>query len=209
MLGQALSFARTTTQAIQEQLEKDRIPQADILLRSLFETAIRYLYASREPDGWQRLQADAASKDLRWAQKATERPELAPEAQELLKNEQWLARAKEGKELPDVREMLRTIDRRLREDEGKADKPESVFGEYSYFTVYGIMSRPVHGHILALSSHANEATISSISAATIQSAFMLVRAVHYAMHWDSKQVYQKVLSILQGDPQPDRSSEEN
>ena len=124
------------------------------------------------------------------------------------RQQQRLARAKEAKELPDVREMLRTIDRRLREDEGKADKPETVFGEHSYFAIYGITSMPTHGHILALGKQANEATVRFISAATVQAAFLLVRAVHYALRWDTEQLSQKVLRILQDDPQPDRSIKE-
>ena len=197
MIQQGMTFAHETVEAIKEQLDKGRIPQAEILLRPLYEASVTMLWASREKLGWQRLQADAAKALLDWAEKGKNVPGFEDVARAVLDCPDRCAWASEAKSLPNVRQMLSMISD-LDKREGLVGSGEESLHNLSYFMVYGKISQTTHGNILAMVRDPSENKKTYITISVVYSAYCMVRAVYDTFGWDVKPLEAEKMNILRG-----------
>jgi len=182
MISEGLRFGQGTIKAIEVLLEKKiHSVFACALSRANYELAIRLLWAAREANGWERLQAYFANEDKKWAEEAITMPEVVDHAQKMLADSSEVLRRKfsNGKPYtvaPSVQQMLRDIERRDISD-GIRPKGGSA-AVYEYTGVYRIICRPAHAHIQAVSAPAS-AYLGPTVFATGLATFSLVRGVCY------------------------------
>ena len=182
MLKHALQFGQRTIESIEILMNRavDTIfPCA--LSRAYYELAIRLLWASREPHGWEQLQTYFCNEDKKWSQEAVEMPEITSHAQQVLQSAKEVlgrqyANGETYKVAPGLEQMLREIeDRDI--SQGIRQKGRRA-AAYEYTNVYRIVCRPAHAHIQAISAPAGSffsPTVFAIGLAT----FSLLRAVCY------------------------------
>lgn len=196
MLERGLDFTCDTLKAIREQYARSRIPQSEILLRALFEVSVSLLWASRERDGWKRLQADAAITDRTWAEKARSHPDHAATAKAVLADPIRAACAKNGKALPNMRQMLQAISDR---DQAAAvsGQANTDLGDYLYYAIYGLLSRTTHGHLVAIKRQiAVQTKTAYLRTGVVICVLFTIRAVYHAFGWDVEPLYRRVARMM-------------
>ncbi len=181
-----LVFARDTIEIVAELLSKQRVSHARILLRSLFEVALAILWASHQKDGWKRLVADSARRDLEWAEKAKSCPGLADASRSVLNDEHRQAWADRAKSLPNVRTMAEGCDEAVHWD----------LGLYSYFAIYGLFSKATHGDLSLLNEPLSVGTAQMLTGSAVQATLMLVMAVYKYAGWHVEPLLERTAKIL-------------
>lgn len=141
------------------------------LCRPFYETAVRLLWASRTPDGWQRLQAYYANEDRKWADEARRISSTAEIAASTRQHrEEILERTDETGEkfciAPGMQQLLRDV---VKHDMIEGIREESDrSADFDYTNVYRFLCKAAHGHMTSLGRpasllrHAKYGTIMAI-----------------------------------------------
>lgn len=155
----ALRTIRGMTRLLRE--DDGNVVLACTLLRSFYEVSARLLWASREPDGWRRLQMYFAKEIQTWANdcRGSPNPDIAKLANELLQSqegvEQW--KSPSGDDLqraPRMKEILEGIESHDRQKGPPSSHGNS--GQRMYAILYRILCRASHAHIEALTGEFDE-----------------------------------------------------
>lgn len=122
------------------------------IARPFYELAVRVLWATREPNGWQRLQVHWAEPDKKWAEDMKNDSVLGDHAKLILNcTEEVLRRTDAGGErfrsAPDMKQLLKDIERHNVSDGFK--EPDG-FAIYEYANVYRLLCRPAHAQITTI-----------------------------------------------------------
>ena len=123
------------------------------LVRAFYEAAVRLHWASRAPDGWQRLQAYFANEERKWANEAkgiqaTASPAIATakRSQEIL--DRTDRSGKKYKPAPNMKQLLQEL---VGVDvvQGIQEK-ENRTADFNYTNVYRFLCKAAHGSMTAL-----------------------------------------------------------
>ncbi len=206
MFQRALEFARRTLAGMEILIEKEKANAllACTLCRPFYETAIRLLWASRRPDGWERLQAFYADQDRKWANEAKDIAATAQVGKHCLgESKEILGRTDEcGKKFhpaPRMEDLLHEVveadvNGGLRDESDDAHK-------FDYTNVYRWLCRPSHGHMQALGRP--ESFVAHAKFAAVMGTSSVVKAWVHVSTDDPKEeinaVGGRILKIARGD----------
>ena len=179
MFQRAFDFGLQTIDAIIRLLSdgEDFALHACTLCRPFYETAVRLLWASRTPDGWQRLQAYFANEDRKWADEAKRIPSTAEVAASTREHRQGiLDRTDETGErfapAPGMQQLLRDV---VKHDmiEGIREESDRA-ADFDYTNVYRFLCKAAHGHMISLGRPAG--FLRHAKYGTIMAAWSLLQA---------------------------------
>lgn len=210
MLYRAFSFGRTTLEAMIATCKTGDAHGVCVptLCRAFYEVSHRLLWASREHNGWQRLQTGGADEQRKWADAAAQIPSLAAHAERVRTSMQMiLARTDErGKPFakpPSMEQQLSQIE--------KADTrcgivtPPSDFAKLQYTILWRLMSNTAHAHLVQIARDPKGHLQIGVWAA-VCATFALLRAVAVVVAPDLEGVRQnvdvigeRIVKILKGD----------
>ena len=181
MLLRGFALGRATLKAMAAVAEADDecgvcLPT---LCRPAYELAAKLLWASREPGGWQRLQAHCANEDKKWARRAMDIPSSAECAQPVLDNaERVLSRTdSDGKPYRNPPPMDQTLKQIERCDIANGLKTEGESSAaFEYAILWQMMCRNAHGHLVHISRPFETHTRIGIIGAVV-ATFALLRAM--------------------------------
>ena len=210
MIQRAFAFGRTAMEmliVVAGQEAKYGVC-APSVCRPYYELATRILWATREPGGWQRLQAHWANEDRKWAESAVKMPSLAEHARGILKHRKdVLSRTdRHGvpwKPAPSIETTLKDIERRDLDD-GIREEPRG-FATYEYTNIYRLLCRLAHAHAVAI-AHTPESHRNHAVSAAVVATFALLRALAQvgeptteAARQATEIVGQKIVKVFKGE----------
>ena len=186
MLTHAVKYGQSSLKVIAGLLEaSETVFHAGTLCRPFYELSLRLLWAAREPNGWERLQAYWAREDKRFAERVLDYdPQCADAQQTRAKAETSLERRDEnGKPFspaPDVRSMLLQTEKRDLEQDIK--ETGTRFGHWQYAYIYLYLSRHVHAHLTGIDNPNPDMVLNIATLVAIQGTFLLLQALcHFAV----------------------------
>ena len=138
--------------------DEGNVVLACTLLRSFYELSIRLLWASREPDGWRRLEVYFATEIKKWANdcKDLPNPDVTELASKLLQRHQEVQEVENWKDssgnavkpAPKIWQILEEI---VGHDVQCAPSiVQTGLGKHMYVIFYRILCRASHAHIEAI-----------------------------------------------------------
>ena len=155
----ALRTIRGMTRLLRE--DDGNVVLACTLLRSFYELSARLLWASREPDGWRRLQMCFAREITKWANdcRGSPNPGIAKLASEMLQSQNGIAQWKDSlgndlKPAPGIQQILDGVESHDRQKGLPSGHGNS--GQRMYAILYRILCRASHAHIEVLTGEFDE-----------------------------------------------------
>jgi len=205
MLQRGFDFAQKTLSAINVLLKYNNYALlTQILCRPYYELAIRLLWASRETDGWECLQAYCANEDKKWAQEALKLTNQNDHAKYILeRSERVLAlRNADGKSYKTnlkIPEMLRMI--KEKDCEQGILQQDSIIDIFEYAYVYRGMCRASHSHLSTIGPIDTSVLVKQTIYFTGLSTFALLRAYCYFAEKDKNKeietIWKKIAHIFE------------
>ncbi len=191
MLRRAFNFGRRTIGAIQVLLQAghENALFACILCRPCYEAALRVLWASRTPEGWQRLQSYYADQDRKWAQEAQNIPSVSVIARKTLANSQEILKrthdnGKKFPPAPNIEQTLREIEQQdVQQNLREADSTSAAF---DYTNVYRFLSQAVHGHMSVIGQMKSSAFLRHATMTPVMVTSLLLQACCHIATCDPK-----------------------
>lgn len=177
----AFDFGRGTLRSAALLLNKRREHLGAItLVRGFYELAMRMLWSSREPAGWQRFQVYYVRQDKVWAEEAKAHPQFTRIAEHLCQlADPILSRTDPaGKPYDPMPGNLETVladneKRDVKEGELTAIGPGKPF---QYTHVYRMMCRPAHGNVFPLTDEFPKPDLRHLVIGSGYATFALLRA---------------------------------
>ncbi len=181
MLLRAFAFGRATLKAmiaVADQGDQECGVCLPTLCRPFYELTVRVLWASRQPDGWQRLQAYCANEDKKWAKRAVEIPSWAEYAQPVLDNAKSVldrtdAKGKCYRLAPDMAETLQQVEQHDIDCGIKSGGKGSALFEYA--NLWQMMCGTAHAHVVRIARSPEAHTLIALSGAVV-ATFAMLRA---------------------------------
>ena len=202
MLFRACAHADATLRAMSLLLPKELGTQAAALCRGFYELAVRVLWASREPDGWARLEAEEVQKVRKEVGHLEELPDSVAPRVEVVRLRNAVLKAaddsckradkadKPYKRSPRIQDMLRSIDKQdaaNSEKQGRCNLHQAQYG-----LVYGLLCRSVHARISALTNDTADARARHATPVAILATLGLLRAICYVAPEGAEEEIEKI-----------------
>lgn len=205
-IQRAFRFARDTLESVLLVLRERRdLLSALTLCRACYELGLRILWASREPSGWQRLQAYYARQDKKWASAVKGVPDYRRVGERILdlagqvldKND--TAEKRYGR-MPGVCDILKAIEKR---DLVEAQLPRANgAAAFEYNNVYRIMCRPAHGNVFSISDGYPVPTLQHLIVGAALATFAILRVACVLAAEDegreTEAVEKKIIEVIDG-----------
>lgn len=205
MFARTFDFGLMTIEGSKILLEKD-VKNALLvctLVRAFYEAAVRLHWASRAPDGWQRLQAYFANGERKWANEAkgiqaTASPAIATAERSQKILDRTDPSGNKYKPAPNMKQLLQElvgvdVVQGIREKKNRA-------ADFDYTNVYRFLCKPAHGSMTALRKPAE--FLSHAKVGMIMATFSLLQAHCHVGAADSKQeverTAQQLVKIIEG-----------
>lgn len=180
MLLRGFAFGRATLKAMIAVADQDDecgvcMPT---LCRPFYELAVRVLWASRDPDGWQRLQKHCANEDRKWAKRAVDLPSWAEYARRVLDNAESVLDRTDGDGNPysNPPPMDQTLEQVEHRDIACGIKTEEGSARFEYANLWQMMCGTAHAHLVQIARPPEAHTRIAVSGAAV-ATFALLRAV--------------------------------
>ncbi len=177
------------------------------LCRPFYELAVRVLWASRDPDGWQRLQKHCANEDRKWARRAVNLRSWAEYARRVLDNaESVLDRTDDdGNPYSNPPPMDQTLQQVEKRDIDCGLKTEEGSARFEYANLWQMMCGTAHAHLVRIAHSPEAHTLIAVNGAAV-ATFALLRATAVVVAPDAdgiKEIVeamgQKINGILKGE----------
>lgn len=154
ILQRAFAYGRQDLAALIQMIQKGEGYALFLapIARPFYELAARVLWATREPSGWQRLQAHWAEADKKWATEMKDDSELGDHAKLVLARADEVLKRTDAtgqpfRPAPNLQQTLTDIERH---NTGGGAKTPVGFAAYEYANVYRLLCRPAHAHITTI-----------------------------------------------------------
>jgi hypothetical protein len=181
------------------QADDGNVVLACTLLRSFYELSARLLWASREPDGWRRLQMYFAREITKWANdcRGSPNPGIAKLANGMLQSQNGIAQWKDplGNDLkaaPGIQQILEGIESHDSQKGSPSARGNS--GQRMYAVLYRILCRASHAHIEPLTGVFDEMYAYYAGIGACSAAANLLAAFIYCAEQSSDTVVSNMLA---------------
>lgn len=196
MLLRAFGFGRATLKAMAVVGDQDEECAVCVptLCRPFYEVSVRVLWASRDPDGWQRLQTHCAAEERKWAQRAVSLPSWAEYAQAVRDNADAVLSRTDGDgnrygNPPHIEQTLQQIEQR--DIDCGIKTGEKGFALFEYANLWQKMCATAHGHLVEIARSPETHMRVAVNAAGVAS-FALLRATAVVTAPDAQGLNQAV-----------------
>ena len=207
----AFAFGRATLKAIivvADQGDEECGVCLPTLCRPFFELAVRVLWASRQPDGWERLQRHYAEQDEKWAKRAVEIPAWANYARPFLANAKNVLGRTDIKgnsytPAPTMVQSLQQVEKHDVDFGFKTRQEDVVWFEYAH--LWRVMCGTAHAHVVQIARSPAAHTRIAVGGALV-ATFALLRATAVFTAPDKEGIIEavglmvkKMIRILKGE----------